>query len=218
MIDIVIIGHNEGEYIEKMYHSLKPYPYQRHWILDRCTDNSEQLLSSLGEAYTKTDSNLKSRQTSYCRNLGLSLCNKDADVLFLDGDRYVESGNITDLENTDCDVNLLYLTEDLRDGIIDITKTYGQVYNFFFSCGIFFKRSALNKILDFQNNELFSEDIQEHWGIEDTYLGDVCYHLNLTCNYNKGIRLHGKFEKTTAEIDTIYIRLQKRDKLNVLWN
>ena len=148
----------------------------------------------------------------------LSLCNKDADVLFLDGDRYVESGNITDLENTDYDINLLYLTEDLRDGIIDITKTYGQVYNFFFSCGIFFKRSALNKILDFQNNELFSEDIQEHWGIEDTYLGDVCYHLNLTCNYNKEIRLHGKFEKTAAEIDTIYIRLQKRDKLNVLWN
>ena len=218
MIDIVIIGHNEGEYIEKMYHSLKPYPYQRHWILDRCTDNSEQLLSSLGEEYTKTDSNLKGRQTSYCRNLGLSLCNKDADVLFLDGDRYVESGNITDLENTDYDINLLYLTEDLRDGIIDITKTYGQVYNFFFSCGIFFKRSALNKILDFQNNELFSEDIQEHWGIEDTYLGDVCYHLKLTCNYNKGIRLHGKFEKTAAEIDTIYVRLQKRDKLNVLWN
>ena len=115
MIDIVIIGHNEGEYIEKMYHSLKPYPYQRHWILDRCTDNSEQLLSSLGETYTKTDSTLKGRQTSYCRNLGLSLCNKDSDVLFLDGDRYVESGNITDLENTDYDVNLLYLTEDLRD-------------------------------------------------------------------------------------------------------
>ena len=218
MIDVVIIGQNEGTHVVNMYNSLRQYPYSRFWILDRCTDNSESTLRELGEKFITTPTNLVGRQTSFARNLGLSLCDSKNDILFLDGDRYVTHGTLKPLENAKTDVSLLLLDDDYRDYIMDFDSHYGGVTNFFYSCGIFFKREAINKVLDFQNGELFCTDIQDVWGIEDTYLGDVCYHLGLTTAICKECRLRGSFDK--RNLDSIHVlerRFRKRDKLNVLW-
>lgn len=217
MIEIVIIGQNESGSILKMYNSLKEYSFRKIWILDRCSDNSEEILDSLSEEYYTTDSNLKGRQTSYSRNLGLSYTNPLSDVIFLDGDRSLEKGDLNDLLISKHDIELLLLEDDARLER-NIEDCYGHVYNGFFSCGLFMKRKAINQVLEYQNGELFLLDIQNDWGIEDVYLGDLCYHLELTCNFNKNIILNGRFDKLELDsIDTIQKRFELRDKLNVNW-
>lgn len=217
-MEVVIIGQNEAESIIKMYDSLMNYDYKVNWICDRCVDGSEDILKSLDQNVITTPIGLKGRQTSYSRNLGLSHVNKYSDVLFLDGDRYIVQGDLSELENNVYDIQLLLLENDPRIHF-DIDDHYGNVFNCFYSCGIYIKSSAINKILDFQKGELFDESIQEHWGIEDTYLGDVCYHLGLTCNFNKNIILNGSFDKMYVDdLDVIDARFKKRDKLNVKWS
>lgn len=219
MIDIVIIGQNEGEHIVNMYNSLCVYPYSRHWVLDRCSDNSVLQLRTFGEKYICIPNNLEGRQTSLARNLGLVLCDSHNDVLFLDGDRYITQGSLLHLEESTTDISLLLVENDFRENVdFKFADWYGRVNNFFYSCGIFLKRNAINVITDFQNGELFATDMQDVWGIEDTYLGDVCYHLGLTATLYKECRLRGGFDK--AQLDSIHVlerRLRKRDALNVLW-
>ncbi|MCK9542137.1 MAG: hypothetical protein M0R03_08915 [Novosphingobium sp.] len=217
MLNIVIIGQNEGVSIKSMYDSLQHIECNRIWILDRCTDNSEEQLKELGERYVNTFNSLEGRQTSYCRNLGLMLCDNNSDVLFLDGDRYVKNGCFNNLLKWKNDIALLMVEKDERCEIDDYSHFYGQVNNGFYSCGIFIKREAINKILDFNKGELFSTDIQKTWGIEDTYLGDVCYHLGLTCDLYKDCILNGEFKKIKIDLDTIESRFKKRDSLNVKW-
>jgi hypothetical protein len=101
---------------------------------------------------------------------------------------------------------------------VDFASNYGRVNNFFYSCGIFMKRKAIDAVLKFQNGELFSTEMQDVWGIEDTYLGDVCYHLGLTASIYDDCRLRGGFER--GQLDSIYVlerRLRKRENLNVIW-
>lgn len=212
-MDIVIIGHNEGKFIDNMIDSLKPYNYNKVWVLDRCSDESICLLDKHNEFYVETDWDLKGRQTSYSRNLGLSYTK--GDVLFLDGDRYLKKGNLNILNESKYDIELLYLEDDFRDNRSQ--KDYGNVINGFYSCGIYLKRESINKIIDFQG-ELFNTEIQGVWGIEDTYLGDICYHLGLTCNYNSNIRLNGRFDRTELKnMHAIETRFKMRQKLDVLW-
>ena len=218
MIEVVIIGQNEGKHVENMLQSLKPYPYRRIWVLDRCTDDSESQLKELGESYVKTDDSLRGRQTSYARNLGLSFCDCRSDILFLDGDRYISEGTLGGLSHWDKDIALLTLENESRNGIPDYQKYYGHVFNSFFSCGIFIKREAINKILEFQQGELFCEELQEHWGIEDTYLGDVCYHLGLTADIYRECKLKGVFERFALDTANVMVRrFTKRDHLKVVW-
>lgn len=217
MVDVVIIGQNEGRYIQDMHRGLGAYPYDRYWVLDRCTDDSAQQLIALGERFVCTPSSLQGRQTSFARNLGLAMCNPKHDVLFLDGDRYIATGSLNGMEQSITDIVLLMVEDDFRVDV-DFASNYGRVNNFFYSCGIFMKRKAIDAVLKFQNGELFSTEMQDVWGIEDTYLGDVCYHLGLTASIYDGCRLRGGFER--GQLDSIYVlerRLRKRDNLNVLW-
>ena len=218
MIDIVIIGQNEAQSIRQMYGALRPYLYNRVWVLDRCTDDSEMLLQSLGERSFKTPSCWMGRQTSAARNFGLRKCCPSNDVLFLDGDRFPVEGNLKALEMWDKDVALLLLEKDGRALIDDYAEVYGEVYNYFYSCGVFLKRKAIEKITGFQRGELFNEELQGVWGIEDTYLGDVCYHLGLTCDIYRECLLRGCFDKESVDsLDVIEKRFKSREKLNVKW-
>jgi hypothetical protein len=203
-----------------MYDALKEYPYPRVWILDRCTDNSEAQLKELGERYQKTKKTLKGRQTSHARNLGLAACSPGSDVLFLDGDRYPVKGTLCELETWEKDIALLLLAEkDPRESVYDYPeRVYGRVYSGFYSPGLFMRRNAIDKVLEFQSGELFSAEMQEEWGIEDVYLGDVCYHLELTADIYRSCFLQGFFAKNQIEsIGTVAKRFRKRDLLNVWW-
>ena len=217
-MEIVIIGQNEGAYIRRMRNALREYPYRRIWVLDRCTDNSEKLLHSLGEEFVKTPDNLKGRQTSFARNLGLKACSPAADALFLDGDRYPVSGSLYGLEAWKEEIALLTLSEDFRNNIPEYSVYYGAVMNGFYSCGLFMRRSAIDKVMEFQQGELFSTSMQEVWGIEDTYLGDVCYHLGLTANVYSGVHLRGAFDRLhLSSLNVVEQRFRARENLCVKW-
>ena len=218
-MNIVIIGQNEGQHIKSMLTFLQRdlSGHKRIWVLDRCTDDSEHILQEAGEFIVKTPDYLKGRQTSYARNLGLKYTDPSEDVLFLDGDRYVTAGVLYNLTFAFNDVTLLMLEEDHRHNVT-YSKLYGEVHNGFYSCGIMFKRKAINALLTFQNGWLFREDIQQEWGIEDVYLGDVCYHLGLSCDLYSNVSLRGGFDKTNIDdISTMEKRFLLRDKLDVKW-
>lgn len=224
MIDVVIIAHNEGEYIPAMFDSI-PQDWHIVYVADRCTDKTKELLrkarARLSDERLTTVENSKGegRRTSDMRNLGFRFTRPKSDVLFLDGDRYVVDGSLRHLKVWHKDVALLKLEEDGRDLIDDYSKVYGSVHNAFYSCGLFIRREAIEKIRQFQGGAIFRNDMQAMWGIEDTYLGDVCYHLGLSCGFYEDCRLQGRFEKFALDsLDAIEKRLFERDKLNVRWD
>ena len=235
MINVVIIGHNEGRSVDKMLSAL-PSEWKIIYVADRCSDDTICSIKRYSDIHKKDinviDTNylgipLEGRQTSFCRNLGLSVTDPDSDVLFMDGDRYVVSGDIKTICNSVSDVTLLTLERDGRNSMeFDIQKSYGTVYNGFFSCGMFIKRSAINKItshslLSRKNSipQLFPEALQGSWGIEDTTLGDICYDLDLSVSLCREVRLRGGFDRNNVDsLDVIEKRFQFRSKLShVKW-
>lgn len=228
MIDIVIIGQNEGPSIDSIINSI-PSDHHIIYVADRCVDDTIQKLYKYHNVSVidTTTLNLSGRQTSLCRNLGLHFTSPNNDVLFLDGDRYITQGDFNSLYNTNTDIQLLLLENDFRtDPRFDLDYAYGTMYNGFFSCGVLFKRNAINIITNhnlLKRNDsfpqLFPEELQYEWGIEDTSLGDICYDCGLSISLNDSIRLKGQFNKMLVDsIDTIEKRLRFRDKLkNVKW-
>lgn len=217
--EVVVIGQNEGRFVDNMLRKL-PCGWNVHYVADRCTDNTVCDLYRVGyvDVIDTSGMGLKGRQTSFCRNLGLSKCKKDSDVLFLDGDRYPIGFNLKDVvDECKTDILLFGVQNDYRTPEI-VAEQYGTVCNFFYSCGLFMKRNAIDKVTEFQNGELFRTDMQEEWGIEDTCLGDVCYHLGLTCAFTDKVRLNGSFERTKIDKwETMKKRFKFRETLNVRW-
>lgn len=170
-----------------------------------------------------TPLNLEGRQISFVKNLGISYTSPTSDILVIDGDRYVVKGDIKGvLENAEKDVTLLTLSKDSRlDHSFDIQKTYGKFWNNFIGCGLFFKREALEKIKSHPvlNGQIYPEELQIYWGIEDGGLGDVCYDLGLTIELRKDINLRGRFERTWYDSPQVLTyRFSFRNKLkNILW-
>lgn len=222
MIDIVIIGQNEKDSIQKMLSSLKRcLPNARRvWVLDRCTDGSDKILESLNEFFVTTDFNKEDgRKVSSCRNLGLKNTRSESDVIFMDGDRFIKTfcNGFTKIKK---DIVLFPVEDDERDDpkwFKKYNQVYGHLHNGFYSCGLYMRRSAINRVLDFQG-ELFDTSIEGYWGVEDVHLGDVCFHLGLTCDIYWKIRLNGHFDKEKRiPLDAWRARVKKRLPLNVIW-
>lgn len=214
-MQIVIIGQNEGKYTRQMLNSL-PCLADVIYVADRCADDTASICKEYGVKCIETPQDWQGRKTSSARNLGLSFCKPDSDVLFLDGDRYITQGDLSELQNTQSDIVCLSLEYDFRTAK-NFLLNYGRVLSGFFSCGMFFKRSAIQKIIDYRG-ELFPTCVEDVWGIEDTCLGDVCYHLGLPAELNENIRLRGRFERVEVEnLDVVERRLRFREFLNVKW-
>ena len=219
MINVVIIGQNEGASIDAMLRSI-PRDWKIIYVADRCTDGSVQELRALGvKAIDTTPLDLEGRQTSTCRNLGLSLCDKGADVLFLDGDRYPVKGDIRKAyEEMTTDVLCLPVEDDWRTPE-NFELNYGRVYCGVYSCGMIMRRTAIEAVQRFQHGMLFNEGLQKWWGIEDTSLGDVCYHLGLSAALTDTVKLRGRFDRQIVScLDIVEQRLRFRDRLNVRWD
>lgn len=219
MINVVVIGHNEGASIDAMLRSL-PREWKMIYVADRCTDGSVQELRAFGvRTIDTTPLGLEGRQTSFCRNLGLFLCDREADVLFLDGDRYPVKGDLRKAyENMTTDILCLPVEIDMRTPE-NFALNYGRVYCGVYSCGMILRRSAIEAVRGFQHGMLFNEDLQRHWGIEDTSLGDVCFHLGLTAALTCDVRLRGGFDKLgVSGLDVVEQRLRFREHLNVRWD
>lgn len=221
MVDVVIIGQDEGIYAESMYESL-PIVWRKLYVADRCDAFDFMLVKSIpfSVIYDTCFDNLQGRCTSYCRNKGLSLTRDNSDVLFLDGDRFVVEGDIMKaVENCETDILLFKCQGDGRTAE-SFKNAYGQVRNEFYSCGLFMRRSAIEKVRVFQHGELFREDMQQVWGIEDTYLGDVCYHLGLTASLCETVTLNGELDTSTEKLtmDAFCKRMEERSRLSVKWD
>lgn len=220
MIEVVIIGHNEGAHVERMLESL-PASWRKVYVADRCTDGTVEKLLTRDDTLVvdTTPMKLEGRQTSFCRNLGLSHCSATSDILFLDGDRYPVEGDLEEAyETMRTDVLCLPLREDFRHPD-DFDLNYGRVLSGFYSCGLLMRRKAIVAARDFQCGRLFDESLQSTWGIEDTALGDVCFHLGLTAALSDKVRLRGGFDKTLLDsLDAIERRLRFREHLDVRWD
>lgn len=205
-MQIVVITQNQASELEQTLQSIadhKPFV-----VCDRCKDNSIEIASKYGFAIDTTPLDIHGRCTSTARNIGLSYTADDA--LFLDGDRAV-IGDLSSIEQTDKDIVLLKLQQDNRP--TDANELYGNYYNGFYSCGVFFRRSAINKVID-RYGELFPTWIEHVWGLEDITLGDICYDLGLSVEYAKNVLLKGKFERTELDnINDLLLRLQFRKTL-----
>lgn len=220
-MNIVIIGQNEYENMPKMLESLKKtFPNdKRIWVLDRSTDQSKEYLSANNEKYVCTPKSWEGRRVSSARNFGLAFTDNDSDVLFLDGDRYIVSGSFSP-KRVKKDILLFMVQKDERDDpkwFKKYSQIYGHLHNGFYSCGLFMKRKAINEVLKFQG-ELFDTEIEQFWGVEDVHLGDVCFHLGLTCDINRKMILYGHFDKDKKiPINAWRARVRKRLPLNIIW-
>lgn len=220
MTDVVIIAQNEGIYAKRMIESINP-SWNIVYVADRCTDNTIEILQSIGRdnlmVIDTTILNLKGRQTSRCRNTGLKFCSSNNDVLFLDGDRYAVCGSYEDaINNANTDTICFPLENDQRTPET-FDQSYGHVMCGFFSCGLWMKRDAINKICEWQG-ELFNTELQSEWGIEDTSLGDLCYHLGLSSSLTDRCVLRGEINNLPITKTARLKRFMFREPLNVKWH
>lgn len=222
MIEVVVIGRNESASVDNMMESL-PKNWKIYYVADRCTDNT---LGKLGkyENVRPIDTSLmglKGRQTSFCRNLGLSYTNPESDVLFLDGDRYIVAGKLEEALNNNYDITLLPLVDDYRlNGFFRFSENYGKLHSGFNSGGIFFKRSAIREVQNqpYMNGQFFPEFLQDEWGAEDSGLGDICYSLGLTAEITDKVRIKGPYSNTLIGSNVLRKRIDFRKNLkNIKW-
>lgn len=208
MLEIVVIGRNEGDYVNSLINSI-PTDLKVIYVADRCTDCTISELSKFTNVnIVNTDFNISDgRKTSTLRNLGLSKCSDSSDILFLDGDRFVISGDLHDLVG-ESEVNLLKLEDDIRSNDW-IQANKGKLMSGFFSCGVYFPRDKINLILN-KFNELFPMWAESDWGIEDLVLGDICYSLNIDFKLNENILLNGSFNRFIVSNDQIHKRINYR--------
>lgn len=233
-MNVVVISKDNPRAIAPMAQALADQNLLQNtvFVFDRCSKQDKAFFKQLSELYGFEyilNDKGEGRQTSYCRNLGFRWVSDnlfEEGTLFLDDDRWPVVGDLNILDKTDADVVLLKNQVDTREPILDMEPYNGLVYNNFFSNGLYLKKCASEKLLDFYRTNshtygksiIFPENVQQYWGIEDTHLGDICYHLGLNITINNDIRLHGGFDKFDIDsIDTVELRLRLRDKLNVKW-
>lgn len=221
MTDVVIIAQNEGFFVERMIKSINP-EWKVVYVADRCTDDTIRTLKQIEEVrgnltiIDTTELELKGRHTSTCRNLGLKWCGQENDVLFLDGDRYCVGGSYEDAI-ADCKTDTLCFPLEYDNRTKEgFDKSYGDVMNGFFSCGLFMRRDAINRVVKWQG-QLFNTDLQAEWGIEDTSLGDLCYHLQLTSALTDKCVLRGGITEQGITKTARLKRFMFREPLNVKW-
>lgn len=224
MTEVVIIAHNEEAHIARMLETI-PTHWNIHYVADRCTDGTHDTLRKIQNAtgrphiLTHNDFGNTARRTSSNRNLGLSYCAVDSDVLFLDGDRYPVRGTLAAMvKDADTDITLLPVEKDFRTPE-QFRMAYGRVNNCFYSCGLFVRRAAIRKVQERQRGQFFNEELESEWGIEDTALGDLCYDLGLTAKLTDKVALRGDFgDREVERWETIKKRLDYRNTLkNVIW-
>lgn len=224
MIEVVIIGKNEGSNVDNMIRSISRDQWKIHYVADRCTDDTIERLNTYEGVNIIDTASLgwEGRQVGRARNLGYSNVDINSDVIFLDGDRYVVKGDIQEeIERfSSYDIILFPLINDLRrHKPLWELKKYGRLYNGFYSCGLYIKRKALNLISQFQDGQIFDNELGELWGVEDLYLGDVCYHLGLKAHLSCSVFLNGDFSDSPIfeiPIENWNLRLEKRKKLNTI--
>ena len=187
-VSIVIISKDQADDLLKMVEALRTQlpDIERCFVLDRCTDNSKQVLIDLNENFVENTVGI-----GFCaataRNVGLRNINPNNSVFFIDCERSPINMSIELIEQalTKYDITLLkceqeycrhWFTNDFAPNpYINILD------NDVWSGAFVIRRSAIEKIKYINNGNLFNEFFNGRWGCEDLNLGDMAAALDLTC-------------------------------------
>lgn len=165
-----------------MHLALQGYGCEHLFVLDRCTDGSEQYCVENHIPHI-TNTQGEGRQCSRSRNLGAAFFPND-DILFLDADK-LPNFNVLELDKAVYDVTLVKCETDIRDhlGVADgvPTRLWGTYHNGLFSSCVFIRRKMIDAVIC-KYGHLFDVDFVE-WGEEDRHLGDLLYSVGATCGF-----------------------------------
>ena len=128
MFSVITVIHNQAKNLPKVLHSYEnqsTQPMKYVFVLDRCEDNSEEILKNF--SYKRNTVILKNKngldfQAGYCRDLGLKEC--EGNVLFLDGD-CIPSKNLFEQFNDELSIEEPCITIAKRVDINEYGKADG---------------------------------------------------------------------------------------------
>lgn len=187
---VLIIGQNQRASIGAMIEKLNQLNADRFWVLDRCADESEALLSALGEKNIIVNQTGSGFLAGKMRDLGLdAILQRQYDaVLFLDGDRIplapIRTRDVMKSIRRSA-VSLSPLQADYR-----ASKPFAKIKDFkpkqFISCGFIATTDVLQLIRDlpFMENRCFHKDFDGAYGYEDCYLGKLIADIGVTLTWN----------------------------------
>lgn len=208
-LEVIVITQNQADILEDTILALEKY--NPLYILDRSYDGSARILRKHKCRFKRTPFWWTGRRTSSSRNYGLKYCDKDADVIFLDGDRYPKKGDLRKIEKED--VVLFKVEKDFRTNEM-LEFNYNSPNNLFYSCGLFIKRNVIDEITS-MFGELFPTNVENGWGSEDLLLGDICAFMKIKYRLSDKIVLNGKLESKYVNHKMLVRRFKTREKLNL---
>lgn len=221
-MNIVIISHNQKQYIEEFRNVLQEFFQNspRIFVFDRCKEGAKEA-ERLGENFILNTFG-SGFMAGYCRDLGLKTLGND-DTMFLDGDR-IPVGLTEDLTKKALelyDITLLRSQYEIRSGLFrrdefavnHLFKRYS--YNCVYSCGMVLRKEIIIKVKELQNDRLFHQTFDGAFGEEDTFLGSVIYYLGGTCGlFPNSIFVKGSFRsKQKIDVESFNKQMDKRRKL-----
>ncbi|HPY04077.1 MAG TPA: hypothetical protein PL161_12720 [Spirochaetota bacterium] len=215
---VIIISHNQAASIHDMRKALKSVKADRLWVLDRCSDDSAQLLS--GETVV-TNKEGRGFLAGKMRDIGLDEVLKgDYDeVVFLDGDRIPQniSDNIIneEMQNSDCIIFHRDLPEidEQYFKLLNVPRIVTQVY----SVGLCVKTKFLKMIRSkCPSKRCFNPVFDGEWGFEDYFFGLELFLLGARIE-KSSIRISGSYEPEEEKLKRLTINYNKfrymRDRL-----
>lgn len=219
---VIIISKDQAPELPDMVYALRGQlpNIARMFVLDRCSDNSAEILDSMCEAYIEKESGT-GWEAGAARDFGMSYLNYDRDFLFLDGDR-IPSG-LTEKILIDAfgtyDICLMKLEADLRPWFqhnFTTNPNLGKYMNDTFTAAFTITNRAVQAIRKVNGGRLFNSVFDGKWGYEDMSMGDLAHTLGFTCGgFPKHVLVNGAFE-TRIGRDHFVSQMNKRKDVMVM--
>ena len=217
---VLVISQNQAASLPFMLEKLKNIPsIDRYWVLDRCTDNSQDILRLEPNVIINTEG--EGFLAGRMRDRGLDIIlQKDYDVVvFLDGDR-VPNTNISpaiieeESKNATCVLYLCY-DGDIRDNPEWRLKRARNA-TWLTSCGMVIQVPMLKRVraMKHMHNRCFHPDFDGEWGLEDNFLGINLYRIGGTFQISKYIKVAGTLPSFPLKTSSVNQKT-KYDKLCV---
>ena len=216
-IQIIVISKNQADSLHMMRAHLETqFPnVKRLFVLDRCSDNSKQLLTDLGESFIeKLDGN--GFEAGRARDFGMAHFGYDKHFLLFDRDRFplgfTESILIKGLSSYD--ICLTRVSEDIRDWFkpeFVSNPNFRKIENDVYTPSFTIRKEMLGKILPLNGGRLFNQAFDGNWGGEDMSMGDFAYALGGTCGGfpNTSIVCGGFYTKVPRPSYNIQMNVRK---------
>jgi hypothetical protein len=180
-IIIQIISKDQADYIPRMIEATKGF--DRFWGLDRCTDNSAEILQSYGERFIENKEG-EGFLAGKMRDMVLDeILQHDYDyIVMFDGDRipFNLSKELILEEMSKYDCTFALAEKDRR------RQEVHEKYDMAATAGLIVKTKFLKRVrkLSFMHNRCFHPEIDGYYGFEDTFFGACLFSLGATLRYS----------------------------------